>query len=97
MKRQDYIKHHANELKKLIDKREKFSARYTSGELTHKQVQKLNNELNFLGMHITQTEERLAFALGRLLPEEAQEEYHVSGFHTYKGIRSELERTKFDV
>jgi hypothetical protein len=96
MKRHDYIKTHAAILKRDCDKRDKLSARYTSGDLTHKATQKLNAELNFLGMNIAQTEERLAFALGLLLPERAREEYRPSPFHTYKGIRQELERTKFD-
>jgi len=96
MKRQDYIKNQAVRLKQLIDKRDKLSDRYTSGDLTHKQTQRLSAEMNFLGMEIAQTEERLAFALGYLLPENAKEEYRLSGFHVYKGIRAELERTKFE-
>ena len=96
MKRQDYIKTQAVRLKQLIDKRDKLSDRYASGDLTNKQAQRLSAEMNFLGMEIAQTEERLAFALGYLLPENAQEEYRLSGFHVYKGIRSELERTKFE-
>lgn len=96
MKRQDYIKNQAVELKKLFDKREKFSKRYTDGDLSHKQAQKMNAELNFLGMDISKTEERLAFALGLLRPENAQKEYRPSAFHVYSGIQAELEKIKFD-
>lgn len=96
MKRQDYIKNHAINLKRACDKREKLSHRYTSGDLTHTQTQKINAELNFLGMEINQTEERIAFALGLLLPENARQEYRPSPFHVYKGIGDELRKTKFD-
>jgi len=95
MKRQDYIKKQASELKRLIDSQEKKNARYCSGNLTHSAMQKLNADMNWNGMHISQTEERLAFALGYLLPENARQEYQPSAFHKYDGIRKELENTKF--
>lgn len=97
MKRHDYIKQHAVELKKQCDKRQRLSDRYTSGDLTHKATQKLNAELNWLGMEIQKTEERLAFALGRMLPEEATKEFNPSSFHRYEGIQGELERIKFEI
>lgn len=96
MKKYEYIKRHASELYRLCEKRKKISNRYTSGECTHKQMQKLNAELNWLGMEINKTEERILFALGRLLPEDAQSEYNPSPFHKYEGIRKELEKLKFD-
>lgn len=96
MKRQDYIKQQALELKRACDKRAKLSERYISGNLTHSAMQKLNAEMNWLGMQIDQTEERLLFALGKLLPENAREFYYPSGFHKYNGIRKELEKIKFD-
>jgi len=96
MKRQDYIKQQGVNYKSLVDQREKKSLRYTSGELTHKATQKLNADLNFLGMEIAKTEERLSFALGFLTPEKAREYYEPSPFHKYKGIRFELEKIKFD-
>lgn len=97
MTREEYIKYHATELKKLADKRKRLSERYTHKDTSHKQVQRLNAELNWVGMYIEQTEERLSFALGRLLPENAIAEYRPSGFHVYPGIRKELEKTKFDL
>lgn len=96
MKRQDYIKKQASELKRLVDAREKMSVRYKSGSLTHNAMQKLNADMNWNGMHIAQTEERLSFALGHLLPENAITEYNPSPFHKYDGIRKELEKIKFD-
>lgn len=96
MKRQDYIKKQACELKKLVDRKEKMNARYCSGNLTPSAMQKLNADLNWNGMYISQTEERLAFALGLLLPENSITEYRPSPFHRYNGIRKELEKIKFD-
>jgi hypothetical protein len=96
MTRENYILHWAKELKKLIDKRTKLSERYQSQDTSHKQKQKLNAELNWQGMYIAQAEERLCFALGQLLPENAQSEYRPSPFHCYKGISEELKKTKFD-
>ncbi|TAN17214.1 MAG: hypothetical protein EPN37_07105 [Chitinophagaceae bacterium] len=96
MKRQDYVKHHAIELKKMCDKRDKLHEKTISGELSYSQFQKVSAELNFLSMHIEQTKERIAFGLGYLIPENTISEYRPSGFHRYDGIRRELERTKFD-
>jgi len=96
MKKQDYIKQQATNYKSLVDQRDKKSLRYTSGNLTQKSTQKLNADLNFLGMEIAKTEERLSFALGLLIPERAREFYEPSPFHKYKGIRFELEQIKFD-
>jgi hypothetical protein len=96
MKRHEYIKSQAMELNRLCIKREKLSQRYQSGQLTHSAMQKLNAELNWLGMDISKTEERLSFALGHLLPQHAIKEYNPSAFHKYEGIGKELERTKFE-
>lgn len=97
MKRHEYIKAQAMELSRLCKKREKLSERYTSGNCTYSAMQKLNAELNWIGMDINKTEERLSFALGYLLPENAIKEYNPSGFHRYEGIQKELERIKFDL
>lgn len=96
MKRHDYIKSQAAVLKRLCDKRDKVSARYLKGELTQKMYQNLSAELNFTGMEIEKTKERIAFALGYLIPENAIEEYRPSEFHRYKGVREELEKLKFE-
>lgn len=94
MTREEYIKYHAIKLKKLADKRKRLSERFQVA--SYAQAQRLSAELNWVGMYIEQTEERIAFALGRLLPENATKEYRPSSFHTYPGIRGELEKTKFD-
>jgi len=77
-------------------KRRKVSDKILKGDLSPKQFLKLDAELNWVGMQIGQTEERLAFALGYLLPHEAREEWHPSGWHSYKGIREELEKTELE-
>lgn len=97
MKRHEYIKKHAAELYRLCEKRSKLSKNYLDGDHTPKRKQAMNNDLNWLGMQIAQEEERLAFALGKLLPENAQSEYRPSSFHRYEGIRKELETTKFEL
>lgn len=96
MKRHEYIKNQANELHRLHTKRLKVSDRILKGDLSPKQFLKLDAELNWIYMQIGQTEERLAFALGYLLPQEAREEWHPSGWHSYKGIREELEKTELE-
>lgn len=96
MKRQDYIKTQASNYKSACDKREKLKYRYSMDNLSQKSMQNLSAELNFLGMNICQIEERLAFALGLLLPENARKEYRPSPHHIYKGIQFELEKIKFD-
>lgn len=97
MTRAEYIKKHAVELVKLEKKMQRLSERYRDPNASRKQVQKLNVEMNWTGMEIAKTEERLAFALGYLIPENAQETYRPSEWHEYPGIRPELESTKFDV
>lgn len=96
MKRHEYIKNQANELHRLHTKRLKVSGRILKGDLSPKQFQKLDAELNWIGMQIGQTEERLLFGMDRLRPEEAREEWHPSGWHSYKGIREELEKTELE-
>lgn len=96
MKRHEYIKKQAAELSSLCKKRERLSDRFCNGNPTHSQAQKLNAELNWCGMETAKTEERLAFALGLLLPENAVKEYRPSGFHVYPGIGAELAKIKFD-
>ena len=95
MKRADYIKQQATILKCLCDQRDKKS-RSDSTELSSKQAQKRGAALNFLGMNIEQTKERIAFGLGLLLPENARKEYRPSSFHRYDGVGVELARTKFE-
>lgn len=95
MKRADYIKQQATILKRLCDQRDKKRG-CDLMQLSPKQAQKRSADLNFLGMDIERTKERLAFGLGLLLPEDARKEYRPSSFHRYDGIGKELEKTKFD-
>lgn len=91
-KRDEYLKNQERELNKLKVKRQKLSDRYVHGDLTQKKTQSLNAELNWVGMYISQTEERINFCNKKITANEALSEYNPSGFHCYKGIRSELEK-----
>lgn len=97
MTREDYILNQARELKKLTSKMKKMSARYLDDNTSQKARQNLNADMNWCGMYIGQTEERLKYALGVLLPENAQETWEPSGWHSYKGIGDELSKTKFEL
>ncbi|HYG84548.1 MAG TPA: hypothetical protein VD907_06770 [Verrucomicrobiae bacterium] len=95
MKRYTYIKKQADELFRLNEKMEKLSDRYQSENTSQKQIQKINAEMNWLGMQIGQTEERIAFGLGLIQPEQVQKEWNPSGWHRYAGIEEELKRVEF--
>lgn len=95
MKRVDYIKQQASILKRLCDQRDKKRG-CDLMQLSPKQAQRRSSDLNFLGMDIERTKERLAFGLGLLLPEDARKEYRPSSFHRYDGIGAELDKTKFE-
>lgn len=96
MKRQDYIKLHASELKKLCDKKDRLRDSLMKDNLSEKRRSVINVDLNFTCMHIAQEEERILFALGRLAPEEARKEYQPTPIQIYEGIGRELMTTKFD-
>lgn len=95
MKRANYIKQQATILKRLCDQRDRKRC-CDLMQLSPKQAQKRSADLNFLGMDIERTKERLAFGLGLLLPENAREEYRPSSFHRYDGIGVELDKTDFE-
>lgn len=95
MKRADYIKQQAVILKRLCDQRDKKSGTDLM-QLSPKKAQQHSADLNWLGMNIEQTKERIAFGLGLLLPENARKEYQLSAFHRYDGITNELSKIKFD-
>lgn len=96
MKRQDYIKQHALELKKLCDKRDRLKEASMKTGLTKKRYQSIVADMNFTCMYIAMEEERLLFALGRLRPEDARKEYQPGHFQVYEGIGDELRNLKFD-
>lgn len=95
MKRADYVKLQASILKKLCDQRDK-KTKCRLMESTSKKAKKIDVDLNWLGMQIEQTKERIAFALSFLSPEDARKEYFPSEFHRYPGIREELEGLNFE-
>ena len=96
MKRQDYIKQHAAEYKRLCDRRDKLNEESMKSGLTKKRYQAIVARLNWTCMYIAQEEERLLFALGRLKPENARIEYQPGHFQRYPGIADELKSTEFD-
>lgn len=96
MKRQDYIKQHASEYKKLCDKRDRLVKESMRTDLTHKRMAAITADLNWTSMYIAMEEERLLFALGRLRPCDARKEYQPGHFQVYEGIAAELENTKFE-
>ncbi len=77
---------------KLVRKREKIQERLKENNITTKRRSSLLADLNFISMHIGQEEERIGYALGHLTLKDIREEWHPTGFHSYKGIREELER-----
>lgn len=95
MKRAEYVKQQAVILKRLCDQRDK-KTRCRLMESTSKKAKKIDVDLNWLGMQIDQTKERIAFGLGFLSPEDVRKEYFPSEFHRYPGIREELERLNFE-
>ena len=90
----DYIKNIANALSKSAKKRDKINERL-NGDNSYKQIQKLHAELSWTCMEIAKDEERLCFALGQKKLSELRHEYSPSGWHTYNGIRGELENLEF--
>ena len=95
MTKYEYIKTHANELYKSSKKRDKINERLNADN-SYKQTQKLHAELSWICMEIQKNEERLGFALGLISLENLRKEYSPSGWHTYKGLKGELENLKFD-
>ena len=95
MTKYEYIKTHANELYKASKKREKINESLNADN-SYKRTQKLHAELSWICMEISKNEERLGFALGLLSIDELRDEYSPSGWHTYRGLKGELENLKFD-
>jgi len=95
MTREEYILLQAKELVRLSKKRQKLSL-VDYSEVTPKRAQAISTDLNWLGMHYSQCEEKLGYALGLLRLEDIRDYYEPSGFHKYDGVKKELERLKFD-
>lgn len=95
MTREEYILIQAKEMVRISKKRKKiFSVDYS--KITPKRAKAISTNLNWLGMHYSQCEEKLGYALGLLRLEDIRDYYEPSGFHEYSGIKKELERLKFD-
>ena len=95
MTKYEYIKTHANELYKASKKRDKINESLNADN-SIKRTQKLHAELSWICMEIQKDEERIAFALGLKRIEDLIDEYSPSGWHTYRGLKGELENLKFD-
>ena len=97
MTREDYILIQAKQLKSTAVKRKKLHEKSCDiSGMSQKAIQKLYTEMNWEGMNYSMTEERLGFAMGYLKLEDLRETYEPSGWHSYKGIRGEMEKLKFD-
>lgn len=95
MKREDYIFAQAKALRTDMRKRRKQVEKLQS-DVTLNQRRKITADINWLSMEIGQTEERLKFALGCINLNDVRKEWHPSGFHTYPGIKNELEKIVFE-
>lgn len=95
MTKEEYIFLAAKDLKTLSKKRDKINENL-NGNNTYNKIQKLHADLGWVCMQIGQAEERLGFALGYLSIDDIRDEWHPSGWHTYKGLKGELSKLKFD-
>jgi hypothetical protein len=96
MTKYEFANIQAKELVRLEKKKKKINERIFSGDLSYKQTQKIHADLSWVCMHISMCEERLSFALGFITLDQLTAEYKPSGWHTYSGLRKELENLKFD-
>lgn len=95
MKREEYIKSLATELYRMRKRRDNLSGKDLM-EMTPKAAQKHNADLNWLGMEMSKTEERIGFAMGFLTLDDLREYYEPSAWHKYEGVRKEMENLKLE-
>lgn len=95
--REEYILKQARELQRIAKKRLKLLNRSNEGyqNFTPKAWSKLTAEMSWEAMHYEKTRERLGYALGFLNKEDLRGTYEPSGWHTYEGIKKEVENLKF--
>ena len=80
----------------MSNQRKKLNARVaTHDQMSRKAFDKLNTDISWLCMEIDKTKERIGYVLGHLILFELRDEYSPSGWHTYKGIKGEMENLKF--
>jgi len=92
--REEFVLTQAKELKKLVIKRRFLHAKMDE-EISDDRWKKLNNDLSWLCMEISKTEERIGYALGHLTLRELRNTYSPSGWQTYKGVAEEMEKIIF--
>jgi len=94
--KEEYILNQSKQLLKMTRNRKNLNNRlFKHDQMTIKAWQKLNNDLSWLCMEIDKTKERIGYVLGHLILFELRDEYSPSGWHTYKGIKGEMENLKF--
>lgn len=96
MERIEYAATHMKILSRLAKRREKIRlALENDGSLTDRKISSLRADLTLISMHIEQEKERIGYALGYLSLNDLREEWQPTGFHTYRGLRMELEGLPF--
>ena len=97
MTKEEYILIEAKNLKRSAKKRKKLLEKsYDTSSMTPRAIQKLHADMSWEGMHYAMTEERLGYALGRITLDELKDYYEPSGWHKYNGVKSEMEKLKFE-
>jgi len=95
IKRAEYISNQSKELVRLSRKRKHLHNRMHK-ELSESQFKKVCVELDHTMMEISKTCERIGFVLGHLTLFELRDEYRPNGWQTYKGVKEEMEKIKFE-
>ena len=95
MEKIEYASNHMKSLLKLARRRKKINDILHEDNITAKRRSSLIADLNLISMHIDQDRERIGYALGFINIEDIRDEWVVSGFHNYRGIKEELENLNF--
>lgn len=92
--REQFVLSQSKELKRLVEKK-RFLHEKMDGDISEGRWKKLNNDLSWVCMNISKTEERIGYALGHLTLRDLRDVYNPSGWQTYKGVAEEMEKMIF--
>ena len=95
IKRAEYINNQSKELVRLSRKRKNLHNRMHK-ELSESQFKTVSADLDHTMMEISKTCERIGYVLGHLTLFELIDEYRPNGWQTYKGVKEEMEKIKFE-
>jgi len=95
IKRAEYISNQSKELVRLSRKRKDLHNRMQK-DLSETTFKNVCADLDHTMMEISKTCERIGFVLGHLTLFELIEEYRPNGWQTYKGVKEEMEKIKFE-